>query len=45
MVVIMLGEEHMFFMLENKVQRKIFWAEKDERGDKFRMLHYEELCD
>jgi len=25
------------------VQRKIFGAEMDERGDKFRILYYEEL--
>jgi hypothetical protein len=41
----MLGEEHIFCMLENKVQRKIFGAEKNESGHKFRILHYEELCD
>jgi len=40
----MLGEEHLFFVLENKVQRKMFVGEKDERGDKFGILHYEELC-
>jgi len=41
----MLGEERLVCTLENKVQRKIFGTEKDERGDKFRILHYEELCD
>jgi len=39
----MLGEEYTFCMLENKVQREIFGAEKDERGDKFRLLDYEVL--
>lgn len=34
----MLGDEHIFCMLDNKVQRKMFGAEKDEGGgDKFRI--------
>jgi hypothetical protein len=35
----MLRDEHIFCMLDNKVQRKMSGTEKDEGGDKFRILH------
>jgi hypothetical protein len=45
MFSVTLGEEHKFDVVENKVQRKMSGAEKNEGGDKFRILCCEEIFD